>query len=193
ARVAFLVSFPALVICPILLTLDLGTPSRFWHMMIDARTLTPTLKYWSPMSLGAWVLAIFGIFSAVSFVEALALDAELRHPLARRVAAGLSGAFGRLFMIVGAGLGLFIAGYTGVLLAVTNQPIWSDTWALGALFLASGLSTGAAVIALGAWYRRDARASAEKLAAADGYFLVMELVLLVVFFATLGPVASQAW
>jgi formate-dependent nitrite reductase membrane component NrfD len=94
-------------------------------------------------------------------------------------------------MIVGACLGLFIAGYTGVLLAVSNQPVWSDTWALGALFLASGLSTAAAAIAFFAWYRRDARSSSDKLALADRYFLVMELVLLAVFFVTLGPVARQ--
>ena len=191
ARLAFLVSFPALLICPILLTLDLGKPFRFWHMLIDARTWMPTLKYWSPMSLGAWVLAIFGIFATLSFVEALVLDGRLRHPWAQRVAAALSGGFGRLFMIVGACLGLFIAGYTGVLLAVSNQPVWSDTWALGALFLASGLSTAAAAIAFFAWYRRDARSSSDKLALADRYFLVMELVLLAVFFVTLGPVARQ--
>jgi formate-dependent nitrite reductase membrane component NrfD len=192
ARLAFLVSFPALAICPILLTLDLGKPMRFWHMLIDARTWLPTLKYWSPMSLGAWVLAVFGIFATLSFVEALVLDGRLQHPLARRVAAALSGGFGRLFMIVGACLGLFIAGYTGVLLAVSNQPVWSDTWALGALFLASGLSTAAAAIAMFAWYRRDARPSSGKLALADRYFLIMELVLLAVFFVTLGPVWRQA-
>jgi len=192
ARLAFLVSFPAVVICPILLTLDLGSPSRFWHMLIDARTGAPALKVWSPMSVGAWVLAIFGIFATLSFIEVLVLDGRLRHPLAQWVADTLSGGFGRLFMIVGACLGLFIGGYTGVLLAVSNQPIWSDTWALGGLFLASGLSAAAASIALLAWYRRDARSSAAKLSMADRYFLVLELVLLAVFFLTLGPVARQA-
>jgi formate-dependent nitrite reductase membrane component NrfD len=193
ARVAFLISYPAFAICPILLTLDLGKPVRFWHMLFDARTWMPTFKYWSPMSVGAWALAVFGLFATASFVEALVLDGRLRHPLARKVADGLGGGFGRLFMVVGAALGLFLAGYTGVLLAVSNQPIWSDTWALGALFLASGLSTAAAAIALGARYRRDAHASTGKLSAADRYFLVMELVLLAAFFVTLGPVASQAW
>jgi formate-dependent nitrite reductase membrane component NrfD len=191
ARLAFLLSFPALVVCPILLTLDLGRPARFWHMLIDAGSLTPTLKYWSPMSVGAWVLAIFGIFSLGSFVEALALDGRLRHPLGQRLAAALRGGFGRLFMIAGAALGLFLAGYTGILLAVSNQPVWSDTWTLGGLFLASGLSTAAAVIGLGAWYRSDARASARKLSVADRYFLILELVLLALFFMTLGPLASR--
>ena len=191
ARLAFLLSFPALVLCPILLTLDLGRPARFWHMLIDARTGIPTLKYWSPMSMGAWTLLIFGIFSAWSFVEALVLDGRLRQPLARRVASALRGGFGRLVMIVGACFGLFIAGYTGVLLAVSNQPVWSDTWTLGGLFLASALSTAVAVIGLGAWCRGDAPGSAPKLAAADRHFLVLELVLLALFFVTLGPLAAR--
>ena len=56
ARLAFLIAFPALAICPILLTLDLGRPLRFWHMLIDSRTFGLNFKYWSPMSVGAWVL-----------------------------------------------------------------------------------------------------------------------------------------
>src|SRR5215469_12564530 len=75
ARLAFFISFPALVICPILLTLDLGHPLRFWHMLIDSRTMVPSLKYWSPMSVGAWVLLIFSVFAFVSFVESLGLFA----------------------------------------------------------------------------------------------------------------------
>jgi len=40
----------------------------------------------------------------------------------------------------------FVAGYTGVLLTVTNRPIWADSPWLGALFLASGASTAAAAL-----------------------------------------------
>ena len=87
-------------------------------------------------------------------------------------------------MGVGALFGLFLAGYTGVLLSVSNQPIWSDTWALGGLFLASGLSVAAAAIGLAARLRRDARGSEEKLARADRYFILLELALLAVFFLT---------
>ena len=66
-------------------------------------------------------------------------DGKLRLPLAARAVRLLDGPLGKLWITVGAVLGLFIAGYTGVLLAVSNQPVWSDTWALGGLFLASGL------------------------------------------------------
>ncbi len=191
ARLAFLISFPALLICPVLLTLDLGKPVRFWHMLIDSRTGLPVFKYWSPMSVGVWVLTIFGIFGAVSFVEALVLERRLRHPVVNWLESFLRSARGRAFMIVGSVLGLFIAGYTGVLLSVSNQPVWSDTWALGGLFLASGLSAAAATIGLAAWSRRDTKVTMEKVSEADRYFILLELLLLVAFFVTLGSVVSK--
>ncbi len=180
ARLAFLVSLPALAICPILLTLDLGRPLRFWHMLIDARTLTPTFKYWSPMSVGAWALVIFSAFALVSFLESLNLTGRV-----------LSGGRGRVFTTLGAVAGLFLAGYTGVLLSVSNQPIWSDTWALGGLFLVSGLSVATAVIELLAWLWPDAGVSGHKLWRADRFFIVLELVLLLVFFISLGAVGGR--
>jgi len=183
ARLAFLISFPAVVVCPILLTLDLGRPSRFWHMLFDSQTFAPHLKYWSPMSVGAWVLLVFSGFAAISFLEALSQGNGLGRLL--------SGGFGKLFTAVGALFGLSLAGYTGVLLSVTNQPIWSDTWALGGLFLASGLSISAAVLALFAGWRADEGTTEAKLSRADGYFLLLEIALLVVVFVTLGAVGGS--
>jgi polysulfide reductase chain C len=189
ARLAFLVAFPAMVICPILLILDLGLPLRFWHMMIDARTGGLNFKYWSPMSVGVWALLLFSIFVTLSFVEALVSDGRLRHPLARRVGGLMTGAAGRVLMVIGSLLGLFVAGYTGVLLSVSNQPIWSDTWALGGLFLASGLSVAAATLAMLSRGHADITTE-RKLSQADRYFILLELALLVVFFATLGALAA---
>ena len=183
-RLAFLLTLPVLVICPILLTLDLGRPLRFWHMMIDSRTFTLNFKYWSPMSVGVWVLLIFGVFALVSFLEALANLRTGRAPF-------LSGGLGRAFVTVGAVFGLFLAGYTGVLLSVSNQPVWSDTWALGALFLASGLSVAAATLSLASRLGRHERSAEAKLTRADRYFIVLELALLIVFFVSLGAAGSR--
>jgi len=191
SRLAFLVAFPAMAICPLLLTLDLGHPLRFWHMMVNSRTWALNFKYWSPMSVGAWALLGFGLFATLSFIEALVRDGRLGHPIARGIAAVMGGALGRVFMVVGALLGLFVAGYTGVLLSVSNQPIWSDTWALGGLFLASGLSVAAATLAILARGRAGAEATERKLTRADRFFIVLELVLLVAFFATLGALAGR--
>ena len=84
-----------------------------------------------------------------------------------------------------------MAGYTGVLLAVSNQPIWSDTWALGGLFLASGLSVAAATLAILARGRSDAATTERKLSRADRIFILLELALLVAFFVTLGALSSR--
>ena len=191
ARLAFLVAFPAMVICPLLLTLDLGRPSRFWHMLIDSRTGVPNFKYWSPMSLGAWALLFFGLFATLSFIEVVFKEGYARNAPARGIASLMSGGFGRLLMIVGAVLGLFIAGYTGVLISVSNQPVWSDTWALGGLFLASGLSVAAAALTLMTRLGRHEASAEAKLTRADRYFTILELVLLAAFFLSLGAVASQ--
>src|SRR5262249_37173810 len=183
ARLAFLVALPALAICPILLTLHLGRPLRFLHMLVNSRAPSLNFKYWSPMSAGVWVLLIFGAFAFVSFLEAVVGEERFRL---------LRGSFGRLFIVVGAFFGVFLAGYTGVLLSVSNQPIWSDTWALGGLFLASGLSVAAAALALLARSgTASAPVTAAKLARADRYFSVLELVLLVLFFVSLGAMGAR--
>jgi polysulfide reductase chain C len=72
-----------------------------------------------------------------------------------------------------------------VLIAVSNQPIWSDTWALGGLFLASGLSGSAALLLLLMRYRRDAAPSRGFLEIGERLFAALELVLLGVFVLTL--------
>ncbi len=190
ARVGFLTAFPLLVFCPIFLTLDLGQRLRFWHMLINTTpgSVGLAFKYWSPISVGSWVLLIFGFFALVSFVEALTLDGRLRSPLSRAVAGTLSGSLGRAVNVVGAIAGLFLASYTGVLLSVSNQPIWSDTWALGGLFLASGLSGSAALLSWLVRSRRGAESVEEHLLSADRYFAFLELVLIVLFLVSLaGP------
>src|SRR5712691_1864306 len=156
-------------------------------MLID---ITPgdqglNFKYWSPMSVGVWALLIFGFFSAVSALEAFVLDRRDRGASVSEPGRPFGGVVGRAFNIIGGVFALFIASYTGVLLSVSNQPIWSDTWMLGGLFLASGLSGSAALIALLTRYRPDAAFSLGRLHEADGYFSILELLLLVAFFITI--------
>ena len=191
SRLAFIISFPLLLICPILLTLDLGQPLRFWHMLVDSTAGTPVFKAYSPMSLGAWGLTLFGLFSFVMFLGAVGEGGYLRWRVLAGAGRVMSSVLGIVFMVIGAILGLFVAAYTGVLLAVSNQPVWSDTWTLGGLFLVSGLSAATAVIGIWVWRRRDARVTTEKLSEADRYFVIIELVLLALFFITLGSVVSK--
>jgi formate-dependent nitrite reductase membrane component NrfD len=187
ARLGLYASFVSLLACPLLLTLDLGASwSKFWHMIVN---VTPgdqglSFKYWSPMSVGAWALLVFGLFATVSAIEAFVLDRRDRS-VAGDPSRPLGGILGRAFNLVGGVLGLFIASYTGVLLSVSNQPVWSDTWMLGGLFVASGLSGSAALMALMTRYRPQAAFTLGRLHQADGYFSILELVLLVAFFITI--------
>jgi formate-dependent nitrite reductase membrane component NrfD len=187
ARLGFYAALPPLLIAPILLTLDLTEPLRFWHMLVNTTPGNSGLNFDSgtPMLLGVWALLVASVFALVSFVDALVRDGKLRDPLTRRLSSLLAGPTGKVWDIAGAVVLLFIAGYTGVLLAVSNQPIWSDTWALGGLFLASGLAGSAALLLLLTRWRRDAQASRGFLELGERVFALLELALLVVLVLTL--------
>jgi formate-dependent nitrite reductase membrane component NrfD len=180
ARLGFIVTLPLVLICPILLTLDLTRPLRFWHMLFNTTPDEFGLSFNSttPMSVGVWALLLASVFALVSFIGALVRDGRLRFPLASLA--------GMVWEVIGAVVFLFIAGYTGVLLAVSNQPVWSDTWALGGLFLASGLSGSAALLLfLIPRYRRDAEPSQGFLVLCERVFALLELLLLLVLVLTL--------
>jgi formate-dependent nitrite reductase membrane component NrfD len=184
ARIAYIVSFLALLPCPVFLILDLGQPLRFYHMLIDTSGGGLAFKADSPMSVGSWALLVFGLFSFVSFLGAMAESGwHVADPIARL----LRGAAGAAWTIIGTAFGLFICAYTGVLLAVSNQPVWSDGWPLGGMFLASALSGSAALLLLLAHSRRDVEAgTARRLEAADRNFVMIEAVLIAVFLVTVA-------
>jgi formate-dependent nitrite reductase membrane component NrfD len=192
ARVGFYLAFVTILGCPVLLTLDLGQPLRFWHMLVNTTPGNEGLnfKYWSPMSVGAWALVAFGVFVTVSFFEVLVRDHVIRLRFADNLVRVLDGARGKIWNVIGAVLGLFVAGYTGILLSVSNQPVWSDTWTLGGLFLASGLSGSAAMIGWLAHHRRDGRTSVPGLVRSERFFQMLELVLIGLFVFTLIPTGA---
>ena len=185
ARLAYIASFIALIPCPIFLALDLGQPIRFWHMLVDTSDGGLSLNLASPMSVGSWVLLFFGLFSFVSFLGALAESGRLAA--ARPIASALRGGAGIVWGVIGTVLGVFICGYTGVLLAVSNQPVWSDGgWVLGGMFLASALSGSAALLLLLARSRRDITPDTEvRIEAADRMFVILEAILIALFIVTL--------
>jgi formate-dependent nitrite reductase membrane component NrfD len=180
ARLAFLVSFPLLLLCPILLIVDLGQPSRFWHMVIDSGQGGFIFKYLSPMSVGVWGLFAFGLFSFLSFAGAFAKGRSTSLEFL------VEGAGGRVVMVLGSVFGLFICAYTGVLLSVSNQPVWSDGWPLGGLFVASAMSGAAALLLLVSRGRPEAGSSSRAIGEADRYFVVLEIVLIAAFLVTVG-------
>jgi formate-dependent nitrite reductase membrane component NrfD len=184
ARIAFIVSFLALIPCPIFLIADLGTPLRFVNMLVDPSGGV-NFKYWSPMSIGSWALLGFGLFSFVSFLGALGESGtRALDPFGRL----MRGTIGAVWNVIGTGLGFFVSGYTGVLLAASNEPVWSDAaWVLGGLFLASALTGSAALLLLVTRSRRDVdAATAMRIEMADRNFVTLEAVLLVLFIVFVG-------
>ncbi len=190
ARLGYYISFPCLAISGLLLTLDLTRPERFWHMLFQSNTFRPMFKYYSPMSIGSWALTIFGIFSLIAFLSALAEADRLKWPAARslRPPAMLGG----ILSVLGGLLGFFVAGYTGVLLSVTNRPIWSDTPLLGMLFVVSAASISASLMLLLAgrsgWKMPGVRA----LHRMDAWVVALEFIVLIALMISLGPV-FRAW
>ncbi len=183
ARMGYYIAFPLSLVCAVALIADLGRPERFWHMIVYSKTLLPWPKWDSPISVGAYALLLFGAFSLLSFLDALVETGRLPWaPLREKY----SGAPRMVYSILGGLNGFFLASYTGVLLATTHLPAWSSNPLLGALFLASGASTGMAAIALGLVLTKvDVGEAWAKLKQADNVAMIVEIVLLVVFVALL--------
>src|SRR5881396_4307310 len=84
-RLAYLIAFPLVCLCGLLLTVDLGRPERFWHMLVQSETFRPMIKTYSPMSSGAWVLLLFSGCAFLSFFAALSERAGPDWPILRRL------------------------------------------------------------------------------------------------------------
>src|SRR5438034_8640366 len=131
ARTGYYLSLLSLLPCPILLIKDLGRPDRFLHML-------RIFKVKSPMSMGTWGLLSFSLFSGVTVVIQAARDGILGRWWGSRLLAALPQ---RFLAIPGSALGVFLGGYTGVLLTATSVPLWSRSKVLGAVFISSAIST----------------------------------------------------
>jgi protein NrfD len=188
ARMGYYIAFPLSLVSAVALIADLGRPERFWHMILYSKTFLPMPKWDSPISVGAYALLLFGGFSFLSFIDALVETGRLPWaPLRQKY----SGTPRMLYSIVGGLNGFFLASYTGVLLAHTHLPAWANTPLLGALFVASGASTGMAAIALGLILTKvDVGASWAKLKQADNVAMIIEIVLLIVLVVWLGESAQ---
>jgi len=192
-RTGYRVAAAGAILSGLLLTIDLGQPLRFWHMLFQSANFPAVMfKAWSPISFGAWGILLFGLFSVLAALGVMAEEGRLRNPTLRAVGGVVRGGVAKLVAALAGVLGIFIAGYTGVLLSVTNRPIWADSPWLGALFVASGASTGAAALILLAPRRGATEASVHRLSAFDTRALVVELLILVVFLASLGSL-NRVW
>jgi len=190
-RTGYSIAFWGAIISGALLTFDLGRPLRFWHMLFQSENFPSLMfKSWSPISFGAWAILLFAACAGLSMIGAWSEEGRIRAPGAKFLQSGT--VLAKLIAALGGLFGFFVAGYTGVLLSVTNRPIWADSPWLGALFLASGASTGAAALMLFGRRRGASESSIRWLASFDAQALIVELVILIAFIASLWPI-RQVW
>jgi len=148
ARLGFLPA-PLMVVVAVLLIVDLGQPGRFLNLLfthpLAAERAGPFMfNANSPMNWGTWIIAIFGLLTVVPFLDALSHIGRL--PVARGIVEAL--AHNPLGMILTAVFALATGSYSGVLINVTNQNVWADTYVLGALYVAFSALSGFAVAAI---------------------------------------------
>ncbi len=93
---------------------DLGRPERFHHMLRVA-------KITSPMSVGTWVLALYGPFMGIAAASEL-MPAALRRTLPGRALDAAARPAG----LVAAAIAPAVASYTAVLLSQTAVPAWHE-------------------------------------------------------------------
>ena len=138
ARTAIWVAAIASVLSPILLILDLGRPRLFLHML---RVFKPQ----SAMSMGAWILAAFGMCVVPGLI---ALELQEFHLFAGAIDQILGVAAG-ILIFGSAVLGVLLATYTGVLIGVTAIPAWFLHHRLLPIhFGTAGLGSAAALLEL---------------------------------------------
>jgi formate-dependent nitrite reductase membrane component NrfD len=159
----------ALLPCPLLLIDDLERPERFLHML-------RIVKLRSPMSVGSWVLTLFGGLAAGSAL--LELMAAPR-------------ALGRGLGLLGAPVAAFVGAYTGVLLSATAVPLWGRSRAfLSPIFFLSGSAAALSAISLTLRLGRRSRpATEQRLRDLQALVLAGELALTSAELRHLGPLA----
>jgi formate-dependent nitrite reductase membrane component NrfD len=151
------------------LFLDLSHKAYVWRLYL-------TMKPWSPMSWGAWILlVVYPVLLAGVLLDPprrLLRVAPALDPLWRRLADSMLMRRSVGFVSITTGVALGI--YTGILLsALGARPLWSSAL-LGPLFLVSGLSTSAAF----AHWASPEPAEREQMAWLDNLFLTIELGLI---------------
>jgi formate-dependent nitrite reductase membrane component NrfD len=195
AKVGYYIAFPLALLCAVLLIVDLGRPERFWELIMQPSTDSPigwalTFKLQSPIQIGGFALAGFGFFSLLSLVDVWVEEGRLKFAPLRAFYNAIPR---KLYASLGMLFGFFLAGYTGVLLNTTAQRMWAESNLIGALFLASAASTGAAAIALVMALRNrpEAAEAAGQLTRMDNTAIVIEVVILALVLLT-GETLARA-
>lgn len=172
AKVAYPVALGLLFVDLLLLTLDLGDPLRFHHML---RVFKPS----SPMSLGVWSLTAYSLPLTVAAAVSLIADGGVVLEWVRKIA-----------VVLGLLPALASAVYKGVLFSTSSQPGWKNARWMGGYFTSSALVIGGAELLALSVFLGQTEATA-LLQAALRLLLVLGAVPLVLLFAEFATVLAQ--
>ncbi len=181
------IPMPIMIVVPLLLIYDLGQQGRFLNLLLRNPAASERGGFLmfnvnSPMNWGSWAMVIFAAFTAVAFADSLHHSGRIRFGWLEPVS------HNTIVLAVGELFALVVSGYSGVLLSVTNQGVWSDTFLMGGLFVCFSELSGMAVALIISDRMGAARTSAALRTALFGAAAVSTVVL-VIFLAGL---ANQA-
>jgi protein NrfD len=145
-KIAMFLGVPLVLLGSVLLVLDLGEQLRAWHLFTGFRI-------GSPMSMGSWILLFYSVIGIVLIALWWAGSfepGELRLTVLSGLGAVMRPARAAIGVLcwIAVVLAVLLIAYTGVLLSATNQPLWGGVLLLPALFVASAISTGMALLVL---------------------------------------------
>jgi len=183
------IPLPLMAIVPLFLIFDLGQPGRFLNLVFRSsgaaeRGPSPIMfNVNSPMNWGTIAILIFSGFALLAFVDSLHHSGRVKLPWIEGIAHNVP------LLVVGETSAIVVSGYSGVLLNVTNQGVWSDTFLVGALFIVFSELSGLAVAAIVSDRMAATRTSAAIRVALFGAAAV-SAVMLVIFLVSLASDAT---
>ncbi len=180
------------ILAPIVLSIGMTTLFLDLEHKLYTYNFYTTFRVLSPMSWGAWILIVIYPVSLLQILSTLRRGVPQAAAFVDRSSIGRASIDWcernrREISLVAIPVGVLLGVYTAILLsAFSARPFW-NTGVLAPLFLASGLSTAAALVALltkhpgeRAWFTRI-----------DIYLIVIELALVGLFIINLATGSAQ--
>ena len=189
----FYITMALLPVYGLLLVLKLENKSRFVNVMWQFRDGTIMINPNSPMSLGAWVLNVFGAFALFGLLYALRKDNLLQFSWAKNLfdlATFLhESKLSKVYLTVGAFFAGWFSVYIGVLVTTTHMPAWSATPLIPSLWVMSAVLTGVSVSILLLIFTNRGNQFDESIQRLDNILksvIILQVAMIVVFVISLG-------
>jgi formate-dependent nitrite reductase membrane component NrfD len=190
---AFYVTMGLLPIYGLLLVLKLDKKERFVNVMWQFRDGNIMINFDSPMSLGAWVLNVFGVFALFGLLYALKKDNLLQFSRAKKLfdlATWLhEGPLAKVFLSLGVFFAAWFSMYLGVLVTTSQLPAWNATPFIPTLWVTSAVLTGVSVVILLLLFTNRSSELDESIQRLDNIVksvIVVTVAMIIVFVIALG-------